>query len=157
GKLSVFSLARVVEVYSKTEDGPANGFKIVVSDLEAKIKEEKEYYPQPVPVPTEYDKKGTTLVLTDLKSKRAALQAAALRKRLARRFDVLDETPVGKGGFHILVNGKRITWADRQELKKLQFIWEFGSETLPGTVLPKGITRFVLPSKQVDAARGWEV
>ncbi len=157
GKLSVFSLARVVEVYSKTEAGRANGFKIVVAGLEAKIKEEKEYYPQPVPVPPEYDKKGTTLVLSDLKSKRAALTAAALRKRLARRFDVLDETPVGKGGFHILVNGKRITWADRQELKKLQFIWEFGSETLPATALPKGITRFVLPSKQVNAAKGWDV
>lgn len=157
GKLSVFSLARVVEVYSKTEHGPANGFKIVVADLEAKIKKEQEYYPQPVPVPAQYDKKGTSLVLSDLKSKRAALTAAALRKRLARRFDVLDQTPAGKGGFHILVNGDRITWTDRQELKKLQFIWEFGSHKLPDAVLPKDVTRFVLPCNLVDAGKGWKV
>ena len=82
-------------------------------------------------MPDEYASQGTTLVLDDLKSKRADLTAGALRKRLARRFDVLDQTPRGKGGFYIEINGKRITYADRQELKKLEFIWEFGGQTLP--------------------------
>jgi hypothetical protein len=157
GKLSVFSLARVVEVYSKTEADEANGLRIVVSDLERCITEERDYYPQPVAVPVEYQRPGTTLVLSDLKSKRAALTAAALRKRLARRFDVMDDTPLDKGGFHIVVNDKRITWADRQELKRLQFIWEFGVQTLPANVLPPGIQRFTLPSSYVNADKGWQV
>ncbi|MFS0715220.1 ATP-binding protein [Microbacterium sp. 2P01SA-2] len=157
GKLSVFSLAREVEVYSKLEGGEACGLRIRVSDLEERIKAERDYYPQPVPVPPDYDRQGTTLVLSDLKSKRADLTASALRKRLARRFDVLDETPPGAGGFQILVNDKPITWADRQELKKLQFIWEFGSQQLEDKVLPRGIQRFVIPSSYVDEGRGWRI
>jgi hypothetical protein len=157
GKLSVFSLAEVVEVYSKTEDGDAHGFVIRVADLEDHIKNEQDYYPQPVAVPDEYKLKGTTLVLSQLKSKRAGLTSAALRKRLARRFDVINETPLEKGGFHILVNGKRITYADRQELKKLEFIWEFPGEPLPAVALPQAIERFSIPSGMVDIKKGWKV
>jgi len=97
------------------------------------------------------------VVLSDLKKKRAGLTAAALRKRLARRFDVLDNRKPDEGGFHILVNGKRITWADRQELKKLEFVWEFGKQSLPGAVLPADCQRFVLPSDVVNAGAGWRV
>lgn len=157
GKLSVFSLARVVDVYSKTENGQAHGLRINVHDLETCIKREQNYHPQPVHVPVEYDKKGTTLVLSELKRKRAAITARALRKRLARRFDVLDETPEENGGFRICVNGERITWEDRQELKNLQFIWEFGEQRLPDSALPSDITRFVLPDDTADPAGSWKV
>ncbi|GAB2841055.1 ATP-binding protein [Microbacterium insulae] len=158
GKLSVFSLARQVEVFSKVDGHPANGLRIVVADLEAAIRTPgAKYHPKPIPVPAEYDKVGTTLVLSDLKSQRAGLTAAALRKRLARRFDVLDPREPGKGGFHIAINGKQITWADRQELKKLQFIWEFGGATIPAEALPNDIIRFTLPRTFVDEEEGWRV
>ena len=157
GKLSVFSLARVVEVYSKTENGQAHGLRINVADLETCIKKEQNYHPQPVNVPDEYDKKGTTLVLSELKRKRATITARALRKRLARRFDVLDETPEENGGFRICVNGERITWEDRQELKNLQFIWEFGEKRLPDSALPSDITRFVLKDDTADGDENWKV
>ncbi len=52
---------------------------------------------------------------------------------------------------------KRVTFADRQELKKLEFIWEFGAENLPKEVLPTKIHRFVLKDNVVDAAMGWTV
>ena len=100
---------------------------------------------------------GTTILLDELKSKRAALTAGALRKRLARRFDVLDRHPAQEGGFYIYINGKAITFADRQELKKLEFIWEFGKETLPGETLPAGVTRFVLPNDPVKPGTDWRV
>ena len=158
GKLSVFSLARTVEVYSKVEGQNANGLKIVVGDLEAAIRTPGgKYHPQPISVPDEYDRKGTLLVLSDLKSQRAGLTAAALRKRLARRFDVLDTRLPGEGGFHIVVNSTQITYADRQELKKLQFIWEFGGETIPAEALPKDVVRFTLPRTFVDEEKGWRV
>jgi hypothetical protein len=110
-----------------------------------------------MPVPADFTGPGTRIVLDDLKSKRANLTATALRKRLARRFDVMDRTPESKGGFKILVNGKAITWADRQELKRLEFIWEFGKKTLPATALPHGITRFVLKSPDLGAGKGWYI
>ena len=155
GKLSVFSIAKTVTVYS-TKDGQSNGLQIKVEDLEQRIKERLPYNPNPVAVPQEYGRSGTTLVLDRLKTKRADLTANALRKRLARRFDVLDETPPQDGGFEIEVNGKPITYADRQDLKTLEFIWEFGKATLPNSALPTKIKRFVLPSDTAGKA-DWKV
>lgn len=158
GKLSVFSLARTVEVFSKVEGGEANGLRIVVADLENAIRTPHgKYHPTPIPVPEAYDRTGTTLVLSDLKRKRTDLTAAALRKRLARRFDVLDTREPGEGGFAIEINGQRITYEDRQELKKLQFIWEFGEDRLPDESLPEGIQRFSIPRTFVDEEKGWRV
>jgi hypothetical protein len=125
--------------------------------LEKRIKDHQPYHPVPIDVPAEYANKGTAIVLEDLKSKRAGLTAAALRKRLARRFDVLHDTAESKGGFYIEVNGKQITYADRQELKKLEFIWEFGGETLPDHALPKGTQRFVIKNNVVNKDEGWIV
>ena len=156
GKLSVFSIARRVTVYS-TKKGESNGFRIEVEALEEAIKAGEPYYPDPVDVPAQYAVQGTTILLDELKSKRAGLTAGALRKRLARRFDVLDQTPRADGGFYISVNDKPITFADRQELKKLEFIWEFGKETLPEDALPAGVTRFVLPNDPVMPATDWRV
>jgi hypothetical protein len=155
GKLSVFSIAQTVILYS-TKDGHSNGLEIKVEDLEQRIKERQSYHPKPVDVPPEYAKPGTTLVLERLKTKRADLTANALRKRLARRFDVLDDTAPEDGGFEIEVNGKPITYADRQDLKTLEFIWEFGSETLPASALPTKIKRFVLPG-DTAAKPDWKV
>lgn len=156
GKLSVFSIANVVTVYS-TKGGETNAFRIDVDTLRKTIDEDKQYEPVDVPeIPEGYDKKGTILVLTSLRSKRMDITINALRKRLARRFDVLDQTPPEKGGFAISINGNRINWMDRKELKNLQFIWEFGDQELPSGVLPKGIERFKLPNV-VDASNGWTV
>ncbi|NKS17749.1 hypothetical protein GS490_15630 [Rhodococcus hoagii] len=155
GKLSVFSIAEVVTVYS-TKDGQSNGFRIDVSELETAIKCGGDYSPEEVEVPDEYQRQGTILVLDSLKSKRADLTASALRKRLARRFDVLDRKSPAEGGFSIVVNGSPISYLDRQDLKKLEFIWEFGSKSLEDAVLPKDITRYVLPG-EVNKENGWEI
>ena len=156
GKLSVFSIADRVLVYT-TKEGVPHGLQIVVSELQTAIKAKRPYHPKPVGVPDEYAGPGTTLGLDELKTKRADLTVNALRKRLARRFDVLDQTPSEEGGFHIKVNGKRITYADRQELTKLEFIWEFGKETLPASALPSGIKRFVLANDTIPGHSDWKV
>lgn len=156
GKLSVFSIAHTVTVYS-TKDDESNGLQIIVADLERAILEEKPYYPAAVEVPEEYQAQGTTILLEDLRKKRSDLTALALRKRLARRFDVMDEREPDEGGFYIKVNKSQITFADRQELKKLEFIWEFGAETLPATALPPGIGRFVIKDNLVKGGTDWRV
>jgi hypothetical protein len=158
GKLSVFSIAETVVVYStKRGSSESNGFQIDVLTLEQAIKAGDDYHPDPVPVPAEYQTQGTTIVLSDLKSKRANLTAPALRKRLARRFDVVDQRKPEEGGFYITVNGSAITYEDRQELKKLEFIWEFGEQRLPQAALPSGCDRLLLPDDTVNAAEGWKV
>lgn len=156
GKLSIFSIAQEVIVYS-TKRERSNGFKIDVEDLEARINEGKPYHPEEVEVPEDRRDKGTVIILGELKRRRADLTANALRKRIARRFDVLDETPRRKGGFKIKINGERVTYKDRQELKNLEFIWEFGEQTLPDKALPKDVQRFVLRDDTVNEERGWTV
>ena len=156
GKLSVFSIADVVDVYS-IKGTESSGLRIVVANLRTAIVDRKEYHPDEVAVPPEYAKQGTTIVMSKLKSHRSGLTAAALRKRLARRFDVMDTTPAGEGGFNIVVNGKPLTYEDRQELKKLEFIWEFGQQTLANAALPKGIGRYVFSTDVVNAAKSWRV
>ncbi|HEX6700521.1 MAG TPA: ATP-binding protein [Gaiellaceae bacterium] len=157
GKLSVFSIAETVSVYTTTEIGPSHGLQIKVSKLEEAIRAKEKYYPDPLDVPPEYEVRGTFLVLDDLKTKRASLTAAALRKRLARRFDVLNQPSEDQGGFHIYVNAKPITWEDRQELKKLEFIWEFGTQSLPKHALPPNVTRFILANDLVTQGTDWRV
>ncbi|MDE0115646.1 MAG: ATP-binding protein [bacterium] len=156
GKLSIFSIAKEVTVYS-TKSEMSNGLKIKMEDLESRIKEGQPYHPEEVEVPEDRRDKGTVIILGELKHKRADITANALRKRIARRFDVLDETPRKRGGFKIKINGEQITYKDRQELKNLEFIWEFGEESLPAKALPRDIQRFVLPNDIVDGERGWKV
>jgi hypothetical protein len=157
GKLAVFSIAREITVYSMTDGGAPHGLQIRSEDLEKAIRDKEAYHPTDVPVPEQFRRTGTALVLSELKTKRADLSVAALRKRLARRFDVLDERTPEEGLFQIKINDKPLTWADRQELKRLEFIWEFGRQSLDDKVLPPGIRRFVLPTAIVDSERGWRV
>lgn len=156
GKLSVFSIANVVTVYS-TKDGETNAFRIDADELRAKIERGEDYEPEELAeIPDDYTRQGTTLVLSSLRSKRADLTAKALRKRLARRFDVLDTRSPAEGGFSIVIDREQLTWEDRQELKSLQFIWEFGDDRLPDATLPGNVERFSLPGV-IDESRGWSV
>ena len=159
GKLSVFSIARDVRVYS-TKNTESLGLRIEIEKLEERIKTKSDYHPDPIEVPGEYRSEGTVIVLSNLNRKRAHLTVAALRKRLARRFDVLDPTPEAEGGFKIYINDARVTYKDRQDLKKLEYIWEFGQPTLPDTALPDSIIKYVLdnqlpPPFGNDTIDGW--
>ncbi len=156
GKLSVFSIADTVTVYT-TKDRTTHGLRIEVGPLEQAIKDRKPYHPEPVEPPEEWRVPGTALVLDDLKSKRADLTVRALRKRLARRFDVITQGPDAQGPFRIIVNDVPLSYADRQELSQLEFIWEFGSRRLPDEALPDGVQRFVLPDNVLDEGRDWRV
>src|SRR5262249_13805438 len=156
GKLSVFSIADRVHVYTVSSTS-MSGLEISVNALRDAIMNNVSYHPNEIDIPDEYQRPGTTIVLSDLKSKRADLTVSALRKRLARRFDVLDTKGPESGGFAIFINGARITYEDRQELKNLDFIWEFGQRTLDDAVLPGGVGRFVFKTDLVDAVHDWRV
>lgn len=121
GKLSLFSIANIVEVYSQ-KDGELNGFKIDTNSLKEAIKTNDTYYPVELPTDgIEFKEHGTKIVLSNLKKKRTASLATHLRQRLARRFAVIGK----KNKFRVFINGKEITISDRNYLSKAQCVWMF--------------------------------
>ena len=121
GKLSLFSIANIVEVYSK-KDEDINGFKIDTNSLREAIKGNDTYYP--VELPTDgisFTSNGTKIILSDLKKKRTAALAAHLRQRLARRFAIIG----AKNNFNVSINNEDIVLADRIYLSKAQCLWMF--------------------------------
>ncbi len=118
GKLSLFSIARTVEVHS-TKDNELHGFKMEVAGIEQAAANRNEYHP--IPLQNVSLDKGTCLTLTDIK-RRLSQSSQPLRRRLARRFSVIGSTH----GFAIELNGKPVTVEDRGYHDKLQYIWTFG-------------------------------
>jgi hypothetical protein len=131
GKLSLFSIARTVEIYT-TKNGEWHAFRMNVEEIKEAIGQEEagngSIEPQTY-VPTTIDNfpddvdRGTKIVLKDLK-KRVHTTESALRKRLARRFSILGP----EYNFTIRVNGEEIDITDRDYFHKVQFLWTFGND-----------------------------
>lgn len=118
GKLSLFSVAARVTVVSRKGD-ELHGFILDVADIQEVMKKGGTYFPKAVPKENLPPlTKGTKITLENLKSRATAATDKALRQRLARRF-----TFPG-GVFAIKVDGKPIDIADRDDVRKLQFLWE---------------------------------
>lgn len=127
GKLSLFSIANVVEVYS-TKDGEINAFRIDTNSLKEAIKTNDTYFPSELsPEDVTFSGNGTKIILSDLKKKRTAMLATHLRQRLARRFAIIG----AKNDFKVLINGNEITVSDRNYLSKAQCVWMFLPENNP--------------------------
>jgi hypothetical protein len=123
GKLSLFSIARNVEVQT-IRDGMKSGFRMSLDAIETQIKtEEGTYLPAPLPDDNITILKGTEIVLTNLK-KDLRLTSAFLRRRLARRFSVIGP----EYRFKIYIDEDPITIDDRDYYGKLQFLWHYGEK-----------------------------
>lgn len=120
GKLSLFSIANRIDVYS-IKGQQQSGFRMDVLEIKAKISESiTSYFPQALTDFPDDLSVGTRIVLSELK--KTIWQAeTALRKRLARRFSVIGETH----HFVIEVNGTPIAVTDRDYFHKVQFIWTY--------------------------------
>ncbi|GAA5153066.1 hypothetical protein GCM10023340_34470 [Nocardioides marinquilinus] len=96
GKLSLFSIANTVEVYT-ARDGELSALAMSVPkirevlDAQKKGTSKEPYHPTPLATDSIDFEQGTKIVLRDLK-KGIANAAAALRTRLARRFRFLART-----------------------------------------------------------------
>ncbi|MDA7949741.1 MAG: ATP-binding protein [Hyphomicrobiaceae bacterium] len=148
GKLSLFSLARMIEVHS-IKDGELHGFRMNVDKIEDRIKSSGgEYFPDPIDPDTNL-KRGTKIILSDLKRK---YKPRSLRKRLARRFSIIGDD------FKVRLNGEEITTKDRMYGNKIQYVWTLG-ETLK-SIGSGGYKKFDVKDKfgSVDghgSIRGW--
>ena len=120
GKLSLFSIANVVEVHS-VKNGELHGFRMSVDAIKRTMASADSAY-HPEDIPTEPLDKGTRIILTDMKRGLRRYQTGnALKRRLARRFSIM-----GSNTFAIKLNDEEVTVADRGYHDKLQYIWTFG-------------------------------
>ena len=156
GKLSVLSMAKVVDIYSTSGD-ERNALRIDAKALEAAIDAKQPYHPEELPFDSEVAKKGTTLVLSELVKKRTKVTAAALRKRLARRFSVFGYRGKGGNNFDVFIDNKKVDHTDRDDLRSLEYLWEFGEKAISDVAVPNVDQRYVVGNNQIPTRPDWVV
>lgn len=125
GKLSSFSIARSVEVYS-VKDDDRTAFRMDRDAIKEHISAHKDapYEPSEIsPWPTSL-KRGTRIVLSGLSKKISAMTVAGLKRRVARRFAIIGP----KFDFRVLVGGEGIAPSDRGFQSALEYLWVFGDQ-----------------------------
>lgn len=153
GKLSLFSIANVIEVQS-AKDGQAHGLKMSVDGIHESVQKKEPFYsPEPLPADQVAVPKGTQIILTDIKRQRLGRGVLALRKRLARRFSVIGET----NGFKITIDDQPITTADRGDLPMVQFLWNFEDYEPDLSSASQLLEQESLPNRFDAWDAGWKV
>ncbi len=154
GKLSVFSIADIVTVYSK-KDSEVSGLLMARDEIEAAIEDEDgdgQYHPTSLNSDTIDIRKGTRIVLRDLK-KNVSTSKTFLRRRLARRFSIIGP----ENNFRVFVNEKEITAKDREFFPKLEFLWYLGKESEGFVEKCANVKKSIKLSNIVDSSKGYEV
>ncbi|MDA7968827.1 MAG: ATP-binding protein [Gammaproteobacteria bacterium] len=130
GKLSLFSIAKTIHVHSK-KDGKENALCMTAKGVENAIRKDAPNSMEPYhPEDAEFDRallkyeQGTAIKLTDLKKRLTELSVGGLRKRLARRFSIID----GAENFAVFLNDEKITYEHRDYFHKAQFLYHYGEE-----------------------------
>ena len=128
GKLSLFSIANRFEVFSRKEGCRKQSFLMDANALKKAIQRDNPsspgiYKPKPIPFAANIETHGTSIRIKKLKKLRLTQQTiSALRKRIARRFGILG----GKHDFRIVIDGKEVTFADRDYFHKARFLFQYG-------------------------------
>lgn len=142
GKLSMFSIAKEVDVISKKEilnkeTGEkffeVSGLRMNIDEIAAVIKKEHDdnnsssnYYPTVLEVDDSSIKNtGTKIILRDLKKLTTSLTAEYIKKRVARRFGIIGS----EYSFSVFVNKEEVSISDRDYFHKLSYIWYFGEDS----------------------------
>ena len=153
GKLSLFAIAETVEVVTRQEASAAVGVKLHAPAIRESARARVSYRPEEFEPPADTTP-GTAITISDLRVDPNALTQRALRKRLARRFSVIDSA------FRVWVQGDEVTIEDRDDLPGLQYLWIAGDPTPdPRDLATKAERTFELPPLETDghanAVRGW--
>jgi hypothetical protein len=125
GKLSSFSIAKIVEVYtSKGQEKTA--FRMDREVMRAKISKDdaKPYEPVELKAWPKGFKSGTRIVLSGLSKNLSEMTVAGLKRRVARRFAVIGP----KLKFAVSVDGETIGPEDRGYQNVLQYLWTYGDQ-----------------------------
>ena len=125
GKLSSFSIAKVVDVYT-IKDGERTAFRMDRDVIKARISS-NDTVPYEPPELSDWPKSlkaGTRIVLTGLSKKLSEMTVAGLKRRVARRFAIIGP----KFDFRVLVEGEEISPADRGYQSTLEYLWVYGDQ-----------------------------
>jgi len=128
GKLSLFSIANRISVYTKKAGGQPESFRMDAHKIRKAIEAEdpstaEEYKPERIKFDQQIAEGGTILKIEDLKKIRLTqATVAGLKKRIARRFSVLADD------FRIYVNGEEVSFQDRDYFHKARFIYQYGRD-----------------------------
>lgn len=125
GKLSLFSIAKVIEVYS-AKDGDKSAFRMKTEDIQRQItnKSKDPYRPESLNTSSIDFDKGTRIILRQIK-KGIHQTPRALRKRLARRFSIIGK----QNSFNVSINKKPISVEDRDYFHKIEYLWYYGDDS----------------------------
>ena len=125
GKLSLFSIADMIEIQSMKKD-EKNGLVMSAKKIQEQLKDKEnhsgDYHPDPLPEnKITMDKQGTYVTIRELK-RGTSTTASALRKRLARRFSIIG----ADYNFIVNIDGSPIGIEDRDYFYKIQYLWHYG-------------------------------
>ena len=126
GKLSIFSIAQIAEVYT-TEGRECTAFKMDREVIRKTIsgKSQKQYKPDEIKSwPSDFIK-GTRIILSMLSKSIGGMTVEGLKRRIARRFSVIGS----KFSFVATVNGAAIGPEDRAFHNSIEYLWTYGSQT----------------------------
>ena len=128
GKLSLFSIADQIFVYSRKEGSQNQSFVMDADQIKAAIHAEdpsspKQYVPEPAEFNVDIATQGTVIKIAKLKKMRLTQASIdGLRKRIARRFGLLD----AGADFRIFIDGAPVTLSDRDYFHKARFLFQYG-------------------------------
>jgi len=140
GKLSLFSIAKTVEVYTskrvvKDSRERKSAFRMDVEGIRKQISKTPngvgEYRAEKLPTKEMNLTQGTRIILANLK--KSQIRPKMLKRNLARRFSIIGE----KNNFRIKVNGDLITSSDRGYFTSLRYLWVFGKANGLRSLCPK--------------------
>jgi Histidine kinase-, DNA gyrase B-, and HSP90-like ATPase len=123
GKLSIFSVAQVAEVYT-VEGREKTAFKMDREVIRRAIsgKVQKPYKPEELDAWPTSLKRGTRIVLSSLSTTLSGMTVEGLKRRIARRFAVIGP----KFNFAATVNGAPIGPEDRAYHNAMEYLWTYG-------------------------------
>ena len=124
GKLSTFSIARIVEVYT-VGNGEHTAFRMDRDAIRQQIERgtHETYAPEELTEPDDHPG-GTRIVLSQLSKNLTGMTDAGLRRRVSRRFSIIGP----KNDFRVYVTGTEITPEDRGYQQVLEYVWTYGDQ-----------------------------
>ena len=125
GKLSIFSIAQIADVYT-IQRKERTAFKMDREVIRKAIsgKTQKPYKPEELNGWPSDLKKGTRIVLSRLSKSLSGMTVEGLKRRIARRFSVIGS----KFHFTVTVNGATIGPQDRAYHNTIEYLWTYGAQ-----------------------------
>jgi len=125
GKLSIFSVAQIAEIYTIHEK-EHTAFKMDREVIRKAIsgKSQEIYKPEELNVLSPDLKQGTRIILSNLSKSLSGMTVEGLKRRVARRFSVIGT----KFNFIVRVNGKPIGPEDRAYHNAIEYLWSYNAQ-----------------------------